>query len=423
MSRRDEHFVIVGGGLAGAKAAATLREEGFDGDVIVLAKEDEPPYDRPPLSKAYLPKSGADAEQARTQAFLEDPGFYEVNRIDLRLGTEATEIDITEREVSVEGGELRYDKLLLATGSEVIRLDLPGSDLPGIYYLRTVSDADRLHEVLQAGARVVVVGAGWIGLEVAAAARAHDCQVTVVDVVDLPLARVLGPELGAVYAQLHRDNGVELRMRTGVSGFAPGMAGSVGAVALDDGEEIPADVVVVGIGVRPSTSLAQAAGLAVDNGVLVDEHLRTSDPDVFAAGDCVNLWSPFYQRRLRVEHWANALNGGPAAARAMLGGDVVYDRIPYFYSDQYDFGMEYSGWIDPGGYDEVVFRGDVEAREFIAFWVHRVQAGSVTVLAALNGNIWDVTGDLQALIRSRAVVDVARLRDPDVPLAELAPRA
>lgn len=421
MSRRDERFVIVGGGLAGAKAATTLREEGFDGEVVVLSAEGQQPYDRPPLSKAYLPKTGADAARARTKAFLDDPGFYEVNRIDLRLGTQATEIDVCEREVSVEGGELRYDRLLLATGSDVIRLQLPGSDLPGIHYLRTMVDADRLHEALQGGTRVVVVGAGWIGLEVAAAARAHDCTVTVVDVVEVPLARVLGPELGSVYAQLHRDHGVELRMQTGVTGFAPGMNGGVGAVALDDGEEIAADVVVIGVGVRPNASLAQQAGIAVDNGILVDEQLRTSDADVFAAGDCVNLWSPFYQRRLRVEHWANALNGGPAAARAMLGQEVLYDRIPYFYSDQYDFGMEYSGWVDPSDYDEVVFRGNREAREFVAFWVKRSEAGTGTVLAALNGNVWDVVGDLRALIRSRAAVDLARLRDPDVPLAELAP--
>jgi 3-phenylpropionate/trans-cinnamate dioxygenase ferredoxin reductase subunit len=316
--------------------------------------------------------------------------------------------------VVLTGGErIGYDRLLLTTGSVVRRLDVPGADLAGVEYLRRLDHADRISAGLTGDQRVVVIGGGWIGLELAAAARLRGAAVTLVEMLDLPLERVLGPELGRVFADLHREHDVDLRLGVGVREIK-GASGRATAVVLTDGTELPADVVLVGVGIAPATALAEAAGLEVDNGVLVDASLRTSDPDIFAAGDVANMQNPVFGQRLRVEHWANALNGGPAAARAMLGRDVTFDQVPYFFSDQYDLGMEYAGYAPPGGYDQVVFRGDVAAREFIAFWLRDGR-----VVAGMNVNVWDVTDDIQDLIRAGGAVDVARLTDPKVPLAEV----
>ena len=291
---------------------------------------------------------------------------------------------------------------------------MPGADLDGVRYLRTLADADRLKDDIAAGGRrVVVVGAGWIGLEVTSAARGYGDEVTVVEPQPQPLRAALGDELGAVFADLHREHGVDLRLGTGVRELA-GSAGHVTGVVTDAGDTVPADLVVVGVGITPNVELAAGAGLDVDDGVLVDAGLRTSHPDVYAAGDVANAFNPLLGRRLRVEHWANALHGGPAAARSMLGQDVVFDRVPYFFTDQYDLGMEYSGAVGPQGYDRVVYRGDVAAREFIAFWLlaDRVQAG-------MNVNVWDVTADIQELVRSGVAVNPDRLADPTVPLTEV----
>ena len=254
---------------------------------------------------------------------------------------------------------------------------------------------------------MVVIGAGWIGAEFAASARQRGAEVTVIDPLSVPLERVLGPEAGTVYRDVHRDHGVELLLGTGVEGFEGD--GSVRGVKTSDGSTIECDFAVVGIGVTPRVELAEAAGLKTDNGVVVDQALATSAPGVYAAGDVANAWHPFYERQIRVEHWANALNQGPAAARAMLGQAVAYDRIPYFFSDQYDVGMEYSGFATE--WDEVVFRGDPASREFIAFWLQDRR-----VVAGMNVNVWDVNEHIQTLIRSRQVVDVAALADPDAPL-------
>jgi 3-phenylpropionate/trans-cinnamate dioxygenase ferredoxin reductase subunit len=409
----DRTFVIVGASLTGAKAAETLRAEGFTGRVVLVGEEDDPPYERPPLSKGYLLGS-----EEREKAFVHERDWYDEQRIELRTGVRAEGLDPAAHVVTLAGGErLGYDKLLLATGSVVRRLDTPGADLDGVHYLRRIGHADTLREVLTEGARVVVIGGGWIGLEVAAAARTHGASVTLVEMAPLPLQRVLGDELGQVFADLHAEHGVDLHLGTGIREIT-GRDGHVAAVVLsgdgDDGTEVPADAVVVGIGIRPAVELAQAAGLAVDDGVLVDAALRTSDPDVYAAGDVANADHPLLKRRIRVEHWANALNGGPAAARSMLDQEVTYDRVPYFFSDQYDLGMEYSGYAAPGGYDRVVFRGDPKTREFVAFWL-----SGGRVLAGMNVNVWDVTDDIQRLIRSGTPVDPDRLADPDVPLAEL----
>jgi 3-phenylpropionate/trans-cinnamate dioxygenase ferredoxin reductase component len=407
-SQDDRTFVIVGASLAGAKAAETLRSEGFTGRVVLVGEELELPYERPPLSKGYLLDT-----QERDTAFVHDRAWYDEQGIELRTGMRAEVLDPQEHTVELASGErLRYDKLLLTTGSVVSSLQVPGADLDGVLYLRRIEQADALRDVLVEGARIVVVGGGWIGLEVAAAARTHGAAVTLVESDALPLRRVLGDEVAKVFADLHVEHGVDLRLRAGVREIT-GDGGRVASVTLDDGQSIPADAVVVGIGITPAVELAQVAGLAVDDGVLVDAALRTSDPDVYAAGDVANATNPLLGRRIRVEHWANALNGGPAAARSMLDQEVLDDRVPYFFTDQYDLGMEFSGYVEPGGYDQVVFRGDVPGREFIAFWL-----ADGRVVAGMNVNIWDVTGEIQRLVRSGARIDPDVLADPAVPLAE-----
>ena len=401
-------FVIVGGGLAGAKAAETLRAEGFDGPLVLIGEEPEQPYERPPMSKGYLLGS-AERESAR----VHDDGWYGDHDVDLRTGVAVTGLDAAGHRLTLDGGEeLRYGAVLLATGSSARRLPIPGADLDGVRYLRTAADSDGLKADLAGGGRrVVIVGAGWIGLEAAAAARHYDNQVTVVEPQPTPLHAVLGAEMGEVFGGLHREHGVDLRTGTGVRELRGN--GSVRAVVTDSGDEIPADVVLIGVGAAPNTGLASAAGLEVDNGVVVDAALRSAVADVYAAGDVASAFHPLYGKHVRVEHWANALNQGPAAARSMLGQDVTYDRVPYFFTDQYDLGMEYSGLGGPG--DSVVCRGNPDDGEFIAFWL---DGGRVT--AGMNVNVWDVTDPIQALIRSGAQVSADRLADPDVPLEELA---
>jgi NADPH-dependent 2,4-dienoyl-CoA reductase/sulfur reductase-like enzyme len=404
-----EPYVIVGGGLAAAKAAETLRAEGLDAPVVVVAAEAETPYERPPLSKNYL--LGA---AGRDSARVHDEQWYAGNDVELRTGVRATRLDPAAHRLELDTGEvLGYGKLLLATGASARRLPVPGADLEGVRYLRTLPDADRLlADLTGGGRRVVIVGAGWIGLEVAAAARHHGNAVTVVEPQPTPLHVVLGQRMGEVFARLHRERGVDLFTDTTVRELR-GSAGRVTSVVTDRHAGLPADVVVVGIGVVPEVGLAAAAGLEVENGVVADHALRTSAPDVFVAGDVASAFHPLYGRHVRVEHWANALHQGPAAARSMLGQEVSHDRVPYFFTDQYDLGMEYSGLAGPG--DTLVCRGDVEGREFIAFWTsgRRVTAG-------MNVNVWDVTDPIQQLIRSRRQVQPARLADVDTPLERLA---
>lgn len=402
-------FVIVGASLTGAKAAETLRAEGYQGGIVLIGAESERPYERPPLSKGYLAGS-ADRESI----FVHPAGWYADNAVDLRLSTRVTALHPAAHEVELHTGErVAYDKLLLATGSSPHQLRLDGVHAGNVHLLRTVGDSERLAAAFSRQGRVVVVGGGWIGLETAAAARGYGCEVTVLEPQPTPLHQVLGPELGEVFADLHRDHGVDLRLGEGVSGLHTS-GDTVTAVVTSGGREIAADTVVVGIGIRPNSEIAEAAGLAVEHGVLTDESLRTSDPDVYAAGDVANSYNPLVGGRVRVEHWANALNGGPAAARSMLGQDVIYDRVPYFYSDQYDLGMEYSGWAPAGSYDEVAYRGDRKTREFVAFWLREGR-----VLAGMNVNVWDFTDPIQALIRSGRQVAVNRLTDPTVALEDV----
>ncbi|MGH3191323.1 MAG: NAD(P)/FAD-dependent oxidoreductase [Streptosporangiaceae bacterium] len=400
-------FVIAGASLAGAKAAETLRDEGFDGEIVLVGSEQELPYERPPLSKGYL--LGNDS---RDSAFVHPAEWYAENNVDLRSGVTVTAIDRDKAAVTVSGPAgtepLHYDKLLLTTGASPRRLDFAGSDRDEVLYLRTISDSDRLRRAFQPGTRVVVAGAGWIGLETTAAARSADCPVTVLEPQSTALYAQVGPELGGVFADLHRAHGVEFRFGEHAVEFRPGM------VITSAGAEVPADVVVVGIGAAPNDDLAARAGLEVSNGVLTDEALRTSGENIFAAGDVANSFHPLLGHRVRVEHWANARSGGPAAAKSMLGQPVVYDPVPYFFSDQYDLGMECAGLPLPGSYDQILYRGDPATGEFIAFWL-----SSGAVVAGMNVNVWDVSDDIQSLIRSRRPIDPSRLANPDIPIPDL----
>jgi 3-phenylpropionate/trans-cinnamate dioxygenase ferredoxin reductase component len=400
-------FVIVGASLTGAKAAEELRTCGFDGRVVLIGAEPERPYERPPLTKDYLR-----GESVREQAHVHAEDFYAQQDIELVTGVTVTSIEPGRSRVRLDDGrELGYDRLLLATGAEPRRLRVPGADLDGIHYLRTLADCDLLRERLAGGGHVVVAGAGWIGSEFAASARQRGLDVTVIDPMPLPNERIFGSEIGRFYRDVHRERGVTMVLGDAVSSFEG--HGTVERVRTAEGRDIECDFVVAGIGVVPRTGLAEEAGLETANGVIVDAGLATPAPGIFAAGDVANAWHPFYQRQIRVEHWANALHQGPAAARAMLGQQVSYDRIPYFYSDQYDVGMEYSGYATH--WDEVVFRGDRAGGEFIAFWVQDAR-----VVAGMNVNVWDVNADVEALVRSGAKVDMAALADPDVPLGALA---
>jgi 3-phenylpropionate/trans-cinnamate dioxygenase ferredoxin reductase subunit len=404
----DRTFVIVGAGLAGATTATALREEGFDGRVVLLGAERHAPYERPALSKGYLMGS-AD----RASVFVHPDDWYAEHAVELRASTVVRELDRAASEVVLDDGErLGYSAVLLATGAVPRRLSVPGADRVEVQYLRTLEDSDRLRAAFTPGARVVIVGAGWIGLETAAAAREAGCEVTVLEQAELPLLRVLGPEVAGVFADLHRDHGVHLRFGIGLAELRPAGTGAV--VVLADGTELAADLVLAGVGVLPDVGLAERAGLAVDDGVLVDAALRSSDPAVFAAGDVANAEHPLLGRRVRVEHWANALNQPRTAARGMLGLPASYDRLPYFFSDQYDLGMEYTGYVPPGDAGTVVFRGDPATREFIAFWL-----ADGRVLAGMNVNVWDVTGPIGDLVRSGARPDPQRLADPDVPLSDV----
>jgi 3-phenylpropionate/trans-cinnamate dioxygenase ferredoxin reductase subunit len=400
-------IVIAGGGLAGAKAAEGLREEGYEGAIVLLGAEPDPPYERPPLSKGFL-----QGEQPRDEALVHPRDYYERAGVELRTGTTVDSIDVDAREVALADGErIGFDRLLIATGARSRKLPIAGADLAGIHTLRDLGDSERLAAALSGGARLAIVGGGWIGAEVAASARTLGAEVDLIERGPVVLGAVLGEELGGMFEGLHREHGVRIHANAAVAGFAG--ADRVEAIRLESGEEIACDVALVAVGAVPAVELAEAAGLAVEDGIVVDEALETSAPGIFAAGDVANAWRPFYGRRFRIEHWANALEQGGRAARTMLGRPAGEEALPYFFTDQYDLGMEYTGLAD--GTDELVVRGDVEARELIAFWLREGR-----VVAGMNVNVWDVNEEIAALIRSGARVDPDRLREDSAPLAALA---
>jgi 3-phenylpropionate/trans-cinnamate dioxygenase ferredoxin reductase subunit len=403
---RRRPLAIVGASLAGAKAAEGAREAGYDGRVVLVGDEPHAPYERPPLSKAVL-RGEADPDSARvhTEAFYAEHGIE-------RIVDEVTAIDTIDRRLVLgDGARLSFETLVLATGAEPRRLDVPGAGLDGVRYLRTLDDSLRLRDAIRRAARVAVIGAGWIGSEVAASARQMGADVVLIDPSPVPLRRVLGEKVGGVFRDLHAEHGVALRLGAGVVELRGGRA--VEEVVLGDGRIEPADVVVAGIGVTPRVALAEdATGLRVDDGVLVDQHLEANIPGIYAAGDVANAWHPPYGGPLRVEHWDNAVHQGRCAGANAAGRRDAYTRLPYFFSDQYDLGLEYVG--HSGRDDEIVIRGSLAKRELIAFWL---RSGIVT--AAMNVNVWDVVPDLRRLVETGMPVDPSRLADLDVPLPDL----
>jgi 3-phenylpropionate/trans-cinnamate dioxygenase ferredoxin reductase subunit len=410
MASKSSTFVIVGGGLAGAKAAEALRDKGFDGEVVLFAAESHLPYERPPLSKEYL------AGKKKLEEFTPHPAdWYREKQVDLRLGTPVSAVHSHGHLIGLaDGSTLHYDKLLLATGSAPRRPPIPGADADRVHYLRTVDDSDALSSALTKDSALAIVGGGWIGLEVAADARRRGANVTVVEAAELPLLGALGPEAAQVFATLHRDHGVDLRLGAKVEEITTADGAATG-LRLGDGSAVDADAVLVAVGAAPNSDLAQAAGLTTgaDGGVLVDATLCASDPDIYAVGDIASARHPLFGTRIRTEHWANALKQPAVAVAGMLGDPAEYDELPYFFTDQYDLGMEYAGWAS--GYERAVFRGDVDGREFVVFWLDDKNR----VLAGMNVNVWDVLDDVKALIRSQSPVDPDKLADPQQALASL----
>jgi 3-phenylpropionate/trans-cinnamate dioxygenase ferredoxin reductase component len=402
-----ETFVIVGAGLAGGGAAATLREEGFDGRVVLIGAEPKPPYERPPLSKEYLR-----GESTFEQALFQPHDFYGENSIETRFGVRVTRVDVTGKEVELDNGEsVPYEALLVATGGRNRRIPIPGIDLEGIYSLRTVADSDQIRAEVSPGRKAVVVGMGFIGSEVAASLRQSGVEVAAVDRNTVPLRRVLGEEVGRVVEAIHRDHGAELIFEDRVAAFEG--AERVERITTQSGRSIECDFVVVGLGVEPVTELLAGTGVKIDNGVLVDEYCRTGVEGIYAAGDVANHYHPVFERHIRVEHWQNALKQGPAAARNMLGENEPYGEIPWFWSDQYEHNLQYAGFHTE--WDELVVRGSMEERNFVAFYR---KDGRVLAAVAINRGR-DLRRSIP-LIKAQEEIAAAKLCDPDTDLRTLA---
>ncbi|MCW2819224.1 MAG: pyridine nucleotide-disulfide oxidoreductase [Marmoricola sp.] len=404
----SEPIVVVGGGVAAGTAVTELREQGYDGPVVLVTDESRPPYERPPLSKDLLL-----GEAQETDPLLHDEAWYADHDVDLRLGTRATAIDLAARTVLVGGESLRYHRLLLATGSRSRALPMADGSGAPVAYLRTLEESLALREQLHEGARVAIVGGGWIGLEVAAAARSRGAEVTVLESAPHPLLRVLGDEVAQVFTRLHRAHGVDLRTGVEVTGIR--RSGDGALVELRQGDPVRCDLLVVGVGAEPVVEPAGAAGLRIDGGIRTDARLRTSDPHVLAAGDVANADHPVLGRPVRVEHWDTAQKHGTVAAHNLAGGDEVHDALPYFFTDQYDFGMEYVGSPGPEGFDRVVVRGDTssaEAPAFTAWWLRGSQ-----VVAGMHANDWDAIDDVRRIVGRE--VDPDRLAQESTDLADL----
>jgi 3-phenylpropionate/trans-cinnamate dioxygenase ferredoxin reductase subunit len=411
----NDAIVIIGGGVTAARAIEAIRESDQQTPIVLVGKEDRLPYERPPLSKGVM--LGNDAEES---AFVHPQDWYDERHVDLRLGVAADRLDTEAKTVTLsDGTQVAWDKVLLATGSSVRKLEVPGSELADVFYLRSMKDSAAIRARLVAGSEVVIIGAGWIGLEVAAAARQHGAEVTILEPQSAPLLGVVGEQIGSWFADLHRAHGVTFRFGDGVASLDGDEFGKVTSVVTSSGDRLPADTVVIGVGIRPNTRLAEDAGIVVDNGVVVDEALRSSAEGVYAAGDVANWFNPTLDTRMRVEHWANANDGGYAVGQSITGQDVHYGPVPFFFSDQYDIGLEYAGYVPRGTDTEVVLRGDPASNAFMAFWVVPEAAG-VRVLAGMHVNVWDTIDAVQSLVRGRTVVDRGRLADAEVDLATLA---
>lgn len=402
---RKETFVIAGAGLAGEKAAESLRGWGFDGRIVLAGEEPVPPYERPQLSKGYL----------RGQSLfgkIHGGSWYRRNEVELLTSTHVASIDPGASEVTLEpGGRLHYDTLLIATGSRARRLDVPGSDLDGVCYLRTVADADAIRERAVRGARAVVVGSGWIGGEVASSLSRRGVRISMIDRDPVPFGRIMGPEIGRVWRDLHVANGVDLHAESNVDSFTGN--GSVREVRLTDGTVLPCDFAVVGVGAAPRVELAEAAGLRVERGILVDDRMRTSVPGIFAAGDVAAVMHPVLGERVRLEHWWSALTQGPWAAAGMLGHEAAYDWVPYFSSKQFDLMIEYTGFAP--SWDRIVVRGDLDVRSFVAFWTRDGR-----VLAGMNANVPGAARAIRDIVASGRPVDAGVLADQSVDLDRVA---
>ena len=400
-------IIIVGAGQAGGQAAVSLRLMGYDGPVLLIGDEGHVPYERPPLSKALLA-----GEIPTERIYLKRPDYYEQHKIDLRLGARVTTIDRAAKIVRLESREaLAYGKLLLATGSKVRKLPVTGAELPGVHYLRTITDVEAIKESLTPGARVAIVGGGYIGLEVAAVMTKLGAKVTVIEVLDQLMARAMAPEVANFFERVHRAHGVDIRLKTAVTGFEAGALGQVANVATNTDEAIPADLVIIGIGILPETGLAEAAGLEVDNGIVVDDCGRTSDPNVFAAGDCTNHPNALLDRRLRLESVQNAVSQGKAAAAAIIGKPAPYAEVPWFWSDQYDLKLQIVGLSEPG--DQVVLRGSMDEAKFSACYLRDGVFVAINCINALR----DFTA-AKKLVAGRARPDPAKLTDAGIPLKE-----
>jgi 3-phenylpropionate/trans-cinnamate dioxygenase ferredoxin reductase component len=393
-------IVLVGGGLAAGTAVRELRSQGHDGPIVLLAAEQHLPYERPPLSKGYL--LGNDPLES---AFVNDQAWYDEHDVDLRLGVPVDSLDPSAHTVRAGGDDLTYAGLLLATGARPRHLGLADESGAEVHYLRTMEDSTALKDQLVEGARIGIIGGGWIGLEVASAARRAGAEVTVLEALDQPLLNVLGDEVAALFARLHREQGVDLRTGVRIEEIAAGSDGAT--IGLAGGDTLTVDRLVVGVGVEPVTELAAAAGIATDNGILVDASLRTSAPDVYAAGDVANVDHPVLGHRLRVEHWDTAIKHGTVAATNLAGGGAVADDLPYFFTDQYDLGLEYVGHPGPEGFDRVVITGDsdgpVEHRAFRVWWLR----GDL-VVAGMHVNDWDAIDRVRELVGTRPGEDALR---------------
>ena len=406
----QQRYVIVGANLAGGTAAITLREEGFDGEIVLIGAEPHPPYERPPLSKEYL-QGGKPFEDA----LLKQVNYYADHNIQTRFGTRAVRVNPHDQVIELEGGgRTPYDKVLVATGVRNRRLRIPGADLEGIYDLRTVDDADRIRARSRSGSRAVLVGMGFIGSEVAASLRHRGVEVTVIEPFKTPLYRVLGEQIGRVFEAFHRENGVRMLFEESVTAFEG--TGHVQRVVTSAGRRIECDFVVVGVGVEPVTDLVVDAGVKIDNGIVVDEYCQTDVDGIYAAGDVANHFHPLFGRRVRVEHWQNAIHQGQAAARSMLGKREPYTDVHWFWSDQYDCNVQYAGFHT--GWDELVVRGSLEERSAVVFYM---QEQRIAAAVAFNRG-----KDLQramSLIKARVQVEPAVLQDESIDLRSLVPGA